>query len=184
VANHPNPSDWKKEEELTYSGSRGWDITRRLPVILSKHYPWLEEFEFGFPIEEDIPEYRHLGWVHLRREHFAADDFNNAVALRYALDDDGGNLRWREHYIMIAPWDHRKRIQVQRNADHEKTFTRAISGGIKDQPEHLEVLPESGFEEQHIKLAPPPVGAEEAPDLEDIPVEEVPNKRGRPKKNT
>jgi hypothetical protein len=127
---HPKVGDWKAEDSVLRAGVRGFNVLTELPRILKNQYRWLNDFEMGFFIEDDVPHMRSIGWGFLKKEHFDIENFNEAIGLGHGLTTDGtDNIKWRDNYLMIMPKNFRQKLVNIRNTMHEEQFTRDVEGG-------------------------------------------------------
>ena len=173
---HPSVSEWESDPSILASGTRGFNMLTEIPRLLRKHYSWLGDFEIGFCDKDDLPGWLASGWRWLKTEHFDIDNYNQAVGLRFGFSDDGGNIKWRENYLMIMPKDVRKRQVAIRNEESERMFSAQTGDQkyvSKADPRGQELLSNedvvySELEEKFVKTAP---ASDETP------------KRGRPRKN-
>lgn len=161
---HPKTSDWLADDAILASGTRGLNMLTEIPRLLHKHYPWTNEFEIGFCDKSDLPTWLSQGWRWLKTEHFDIDNYNEAVGLRFGFGEDGGNIKWRENYLMIMPKDVRRRQIDARNEHSEQTFHAQTEGTqyvSKDDPrgeelrQHDDVV-YSEMDEAIIKPGPRP----------------------------
>lgn len=125
---HPSVKDWEKDEAILASGTKGFNVLTELPRLLSKHYPWLQDFRIGFCDKNQLQHWGSIGWAFLRTEHFEIDNFNQAVGLRFGLVDDGGNIKFRDNYLMIMPKDFRKRQINMRNEEADRMISAQTEG--------------------------------------------------------
>lgn len=121
-------SDWSKHSELLRAGISGWNPLMRLPKVMQKEFPDLQEFDFGFFSDEDVPERRSMGWDFLDKEDFDVEEFNKTVGLRFGLTlDAAGHVKWRENYIMVQPKWYREEYVQQRERENTAVFERAMT---------------------------------------------------------
>lgn len=175
MANHPSTSDWQKYEEVLNAGTQGWNPLQRLPVLLEKEYSWMRKFNLGFCSKGDLTHWRSLGWEHLKTEYFDIDNFNNAIALRFGLVDDGGVIKYNDNYLMIQPKDFRKRVQQARNDAYEDRYQKSVSqqGGAPTEDPRKEELDRASYGELETKTIH---------NIGQKPEEDEPKRRGRPPK--
>ena len=139
---HPKPSDWKRHDEIINAGSKGFNHLDALPKIIPEEYPWLKDFKMGF-CDGEIPLWTTLGWQHLKTEHFDTDSFNQAIALRFGLTDDGGLIKYMNNYIMIIPKDLREKQMAARHRESERLYSAQAEGQkyvIEDDPRAAEFI--------------------------------------------
>lgn len=177
MPNHPSTSDWKKYEEVLNAGTNGWNPLQRLPVLLEEAYPWMRKFNVGFCSETDLAHWRSLGWEHLKHEYFEIDNFNNAIALRFGLTDDGGVIKYNDNWLMIQPKDFRKRVIKARNDAYEEMYANSVTqqGGAPSQDPRKEELDAASYGELETRTVQNVAQKKE----EETP---PPKRRGRPPK--
>ena len=143
-ANLPSVDDWLKEDLISSAGTKGWNPLKDLPRLLWKNIPDLRQFKIGFCDESDIPIWKTIGWVHMRRDHFEVENFNQAIGLGLGLDDTAGIIKHGTNYLMIMPKEYRKRVQAKRDEIFEESYQRMSekTGTIVDRndPQSEEML--------------------------------------------
>jgi hypothetical protein len=164
MANRPKASDWKKYDELLSAGTKGWNALSRLPVILRKEFPWLNEFDFGFFAEDDLLEMRAQGWDFLSTEHFDPEELTRVVGVHFGFTEAAGHVKYRNNYIMIQHKDYREKLKRRRNEEAERIYQAQI-----ESTPHVDgsIGSESDMDERNFTVMDP----EEKP------------KRGRPPKS-
>ena len=174
--NLPSVDDWRKEDIISSAGTKGWNPLKDLPELLWDNIPDLMKFEIGFCSETDIPLFKTIGWVHMRRDHFEVDNFNQAIGLGLGLDDSSGVIKFRDNFLMIMPKDYRERVKNMRNIVFEESYERMsrATGTIVDRndPEGEALLEDAkqfdyGLKEEQFSMSP----------------KVEPKRRGRPPKN-
>lgn len=124
---HPKASDWKQYDEVLNAGTRGFNALQVIPRIMQKEIPWLNDFNMGFCVAEDLPEWMTMGWQHLETSHLGdTDEWNRAIALRFNISDAGGHVKYRDNYLMIMPKDYREKLKRIRNEAAERDFENAV----------------------------------------------------------
>ena len=140
----PKASDWNKYSEVLNAGIRGFNALVKIPEIIQKEIPEFKRFAFGFCDRDDVPEWRTMGWIHLRTDMFDIEEWNKSIGLRFGLVDDGGLVKFRDNFIMIMDKDYRKRLENVRNEESEKDFSRAVEGSTAyshpSDPRHDEMM--------------------------------------------
>ena len=155
MSTHPKASDWSKYDELLSAGTRGWNPLVRLPELLRKEYHWMDDFEFGFCSEADIPNWLTQGWVFLDTSHFDVSQMNEVVGIRFGLTDAGGHIKFRENYIMIQPKDFRDKLKKRRNEEAEAAYKANIQGTKYVAPGDARGESETTLEENSFTVASP-----------------------------
>ena len=120
----PSVEDWRKKDIISSAGTKGWNPLHDLPELLWEAIPDLQQFIIGHCSEDDIPTWKTIGWVHMRRDHFEVDNFNEAIGLGLGLDDSSGVIKFRDNFLMIMPKDYRKRVTDKRNEVFEDSYER------------------------------------------------------------
>ena len=172
----PDVNDWLKHPSVSSVGTKGFNPNEQIPKLIKKEYSWARAFDFAFSSKEDIPSAGAAGWIHLRKENFDPDTFNQAVSLRFGIGEEGGVLKSLNNYIMIRPIDESKRVLKEQNdAFEENHKISSLGAGMytdKDDPEAKKLrerLMDRGLDD---------IGLKE----EQFSVNE-PKRRGRPPKN-
>ncbi len=168
----PQISDWNRHEEILSANVQGFNPLKDLPKLLAKEFAWARDYVMCFSSEEDIPENRSKGWQHMRMEWLGEgkESFNRAMPLRFGITDDGGgNVRWRDNWLMVMPKTLRAEVVAARNAASEARYSGEVERQTYAAPGDTGGSSESSLDQRSIKTAPPQ--------------EEVPKRKpGRPKK--
>jgi len=147
---------WRKDEDIQLANARGFSMLEKLPKLLKQAYPDLSVWSFGFFIKKDLPSRYADGWVHFTTEYFPDADvnsFNQAIGLRFHLENCPEGLKFRENYIMIQPVDYyRRRLEKLAQISHEqfKQDTGKEDGETVDG----KVVMKSTYEETPVKKGP------------------------------
>jgi len=120
----PSVAQWREDSEISNAGTKGWNPLSHLQGLLHRNIPGLRPFKVGHCSEADLPTWRTIGWVHMRRDHFKIENFNEAIGLGLGLSDETGVIMYNDNYIMIMPLDYRKRVIDHRNASFEEMYER------------------------------------------------------------
>lgn len=171
----PDVNDWKKHPSVANVGTKGFNPNEEIPKLIKAEYPWARAFDFSFASAEDIPSSGAAGWIHLRKENFDPETFNQAVSLRFGISEQGGVLKSLNNYIMIRPLDETKRVMQEHHRRFEQKYEESSLGAgmytDKDDPEAKKLrdrLMEKGVDDIGLK--------------EELFSVSEPKKRGRPKK--
>jgi len=127
MAKRPTASDWTKDESIINAGVRGFNALDEIPRLLRKEIPWLNDFEFLFCSESDLPEMRSMDWRFLDTEMFDADEWNKATPLRFNMTSVDGHVKYRENWILIQHKDYRELIEKKRKQAADRQFINAVS---------------------------------------------------------
>lgn len=158
----PSVAQWREDSEIANAGTKGWNPLQNLEALLHKNIPGLRPFKIGFCSDTDLPTWKTIGWVHMRRDHFKVENFNEAVGLGMSLQDDTGVIRHNDNYLMMMPKDYRKRVQAHRNEVFEEQIerTKRAAGHVDPQDPNAEELRElakkaSEFKEEQFRVGKP-----------------------------
>jgi len=119
----PDLKTWDDVDDLIEASTTGWNPLQKLPLLLEKYIPWAKDFTFGFFIESDLPEVKSYGWVHVKPDQIAGENWNENAGLRFGLDISGGVVKFRDNYLLCMPKDHRKKQMDRRHKEHEDMVT-------------------------------------------------------------
>ena len=139
---------WRKDEDIQLANVRGFSMLEKLPKLLKQAYPDLAVWSFGFFTKKDLPSRYSDGWVHFTTEYFPDEDvssFNQAIGLRFHLENCPEGLKYKENYIMIQPVDYyRRRLEKIAQISHEQfeQNTKKEDGSFEGK-----VVMESSYEE-------------------------------------
>lgn len=141
----PNKADWGKYKEVARASTSNWNALVDLPKVFKKEFTWLNEFDLGFFVDEDVTERMSLGWRWLEMVHFdyeTIDSFNAMVGTRFGLSTDAaGHLKWRNNFLMIRPRELTDEIVRERNRiAHERAIIPPPAHAVKGDPRENEVL--------------------------------------------
>ena len=130
----PSKTDWGKYKEVARATTSSWNALVDLPKVFRLEFPWLNEYNLGFFIDEDITERMTLGWRWLEMSHFdydTIDKFNAMVGIRFGLGTDAaGHLKWHDNFIMIRPRELTDEIVRERERVNRERFSRAMEGRL------------------------------------------------------
>jgi hypothetical protein len=125
----PSVAQWRDDAEIANAGTQGWNPLAHLEDLLHRNIPGIRPFKIGHCTESDLPTWGSIGWVHLKREQFKVDNFNEAVGFGLGLSDETGVIKFNDNYIMIMPKDYRRRVQDKRNEIFEESLNRIAKKG-------------------------------------------------------
>jgi len=163
----PDVNDWLKHPSVSNVGTKGFNPNAEIPKLLRKEFPWARQFDFSFASKDDIPSAGAAGWIHLRKENFDPETFNQAVSLRFGIADEGGVLKSLNNYIMIRPLDESKRVMHEQHEQYEDRHKiNSLGAGMytdKDDPEAKRLrerllekgLDDIGLKEEQFSVTPP-----------------------------
>jgi len=158
----PKKSDWGKYTEVARAMTKSWNALDDLPKVFCEEYPWLNEYTWGFFVDEDVSERMTYGFRWLEMAHFDYDNidaFNAAVGTRFGLNTDAaGHLKWHDNFIMIRPRELTDEIVLERNRVSEDQMARAVEAkthAIPGDPREAEAREysreHSGLDEVHVE---------------------------------
>ena len=124
----PSVAQWAEDSEISNAGTKGWNPLSHLEPLLHRNIPGLRPYRIGHCSESDIPTWRAIGWVHLQRDQFKVENFNEAVGLGLGLSDDTGVIKFNDNYIMIMKTSYRKRVESRRHEVFEESLDRSKKG--------------------------------------------------------
>lgn len=115
---------WRQDKDLQLANVRGFSMLEKLPKLIKKAYPDLNNFDFGFFIKEDLPDRYADGWRHLTTEYFPQNDldsFNSAIGLRFHVENTVEGLKYKANFIMLMPkWYKKERSEKIARLSHEQ----------------------------------------------------------------
>ena len=123
----PDLKTWDDVDDLIEASTTGWNPLQKLPLLLEKYIPWAKDFTFGFFIESDLPEVKSYGWVHVKPDQIAGENWNENAGLRFGLDISGGVVKFRDNYLLCMPKAHRAKQMDRRHQEHEEMIARTTS---------------------------------------------------------
>ena len=123
-ANFPSPETWRQRPEISNAGTKGWNPLKYLPEMLWQEIPDLRKFKIGFCSKDEVSLWKSIGWIHMQRQHFEVENFNEAIGIGLGLQDESGVIKFRENYLMIIPKDYHREITELRNNIFEESYER------------------------------------------------------------